>query len=228
MRRILLLAVALSCLIATSGCSGLSLGPLDDFLNDDRLDEATVAAGLRDALTMGTTRAARTLSKPGAFADDARFRIELPEKLDPVRKALDLVGYARVMDEFEVAMNDAAGLAAGEAVSVFGDVISTMSIQDAWDILRGPDDAATRYLEEHASPRLRRRFAPVIAQAMRESGVYSLYADIQKRVVALQPEIFGMLANRQWLMRDYVKGFVYCPLRLTGEMDLYPMWVDAA
>jgi peptide/nickel transport system substrate-binding protein len=36
-----------------------------------------------------------------------------------------------------------------------------------------------------------------------------------------------MLANRQWGFRDYVKGFVYCPLRLTGEVDLYTLWVDA-
>jgi peptide/nickel transport system substrate-binding protein len=55
----------------------------------------------------------------------------------------------------------------------------------------------------------------------------TLYADIQKRVVELQPEIFGMLANRRWIMRDYVKGFVYCPLRLTGEVDLRTLWIDA-
>ncbi len=55
----------------------------------------------------------------------------------------------------------------------------------------------------------------------------ALYANIQKRVVELQPEIFGMLANRRWIMRDYVRGFAYCPLRLTGEVDLYPVWVDA-
>jgi peptide/nickel transport system substrate-binding protein len=29
-------------------------------------------------------------------------------------------------------------------------------------------------------------------------------------------------------MRDHVRGFVYCPLRLTGEIDLHPMWIDAA
>ena len=55
----------------------------------------------------------------------------------------------------------------------------------------------------------------------------ALYADIQRRVVELQPEIFGMLANRRWIMRDYVRGFVYCPLRLTGEVDLHPLWIDA-
>ena len=54
-----------------------------------------------------------------------------------------------------------------------------------------------------------------------------LYADIQRRVVELQPEIFGMLANRRWIMRDYVRGFSYCPLRLSGEVDLHTLWIDA-
>ena len=55
----------------------------------------------------------------------------------------------------------------------------------------------------------------------------ALYADAQKRIVELQPEIHGMLANRRWAMRDYVRGFAYCPLRLTGEIDLHPMWIEA-
>jgi peptide/nickel transport system substrate-binding protein len=55
-----------------------------------------------------------------------------------------------------------------------------------------------------------------------------IYADIQRRAVELQPEVFGMLANRRWLMRDYVRGFAYCPLRLTGEIDTHPIWIDAA
>ena len=55
-----------------------------------------------------------------------------------------------------------------------------------------------------------------------------IYADIQRRAVELQPEVFGMLANRRWLMRDYVRGFAYCPLRLTGEIDIHPVWIDAA
>ncbi len=41
------------------------------------------------------------------------------------------------------------------------------------------------------------------------------------------PEIFGVMPNRRWAMRDYVKGFVYSPVRLTGEVDLYLLWIDA-
>jgi len=51
------------------------------------------------------------------------------------------------------------------------------------------------------------------------------YAEIQKRIVADQPAIFGMMEDRRWAMRDDVRGFVFCPVRLTGEVDFYPMWV---
>ncbi|HEY0418869.1 MAG TPA: ABC transporter substrate-binding protein [Acetobacteraceae bacterium] len=50
------------------------------------------------------------------------------------------------------------------------------------------------------------------------------YAAIQTRIVALQPAIFGMMEDRRWAMRSYVKGFEYCPVRLTGEVDLYALY----
>lgn len=53
----------------------------------------------------------------------------------------------------------------------------------------------------------------------------ALYAEIQRRIVADQPEIFGMVANRIWARRDYVRGFSYSPVRFTGEIDLYPLWI---
>ena len=54
-----------------------------------------------------------------------------------------------------------------------------------------------------------------------------LYAEIQKQIVADQPEVFGMLQNRRWAHRDYLQGFQFSPVRFTGEVDLYPMWVKA-
>jgi peptide/nickel transport system substrate-binding protein len=54
-----------------------------------------------------------------------------------------------------------------------------------------------------------------------------LYAEIQKKIADDAPEIFGMLMNRRWGMRDHVKGFQFCPVRFTGEVDLYPLAIAA-
>ncbi len=52
-----------------------------------------------------------------------------------------------------------------------------------------------------------------------------LYARIQKQIVADQPEVFGMLQNRRWARQDYLQGFTFSPVRFTGEVDLYPLWI---
>jgi peptide/nickel transport system substrate-binding protein len=54
-----------------------------------------------------------------------------------------------------------------------------------------------------------------------------MYAEIQNQIVEDQPEVFGMLQNRRWAHRDYLKGFTFSPVRFTGEVDLYPLWIDA-
>jgi len=54
------------------------------------------------------------------------------------------------------------------------------------------------------------------------------YAAIQRRIVDLQPVIFGMTANQRWALRPYVKGFAHQPLNLTGEVDLFPLFAARA
>lgn len=54
-----------------------------------------------------------------------------------------------------------------------------------------------------------------------------LYAKIQTQIVADQPEVFGMLQDRRWALRDYVEGFTYSPVRMLAEIDLYPLAIKA-
>lgn len=53
-----------------------------------------------------------------------------------------------------------------------------------------------------------------------------IYAEIQQKLVDIQPEIFGMLRIRQFAHRDYVKGFVDTPIRMSSEIDLYPIYIQ--
>ncbi len=66
------------------------------------------------------------------------------------------------------------------------------------------------------------------AHRARPGQAEDAYAAIQDRIVADQPAIFGMVEDRRWAMRDYVQGFAFCPVRLTGEVDFYPMWIEAS
>lgn len=53
-----------------------------------------------------------------------------------------------------------------------------------------------------------------------------IYAEIQQKIVDLQPEIFGLMRNRTFAHRTWVKGFMDSPIRMTGEIDLYPLYVQ--
>ncbi|MBY6154356.1 ABC transporter substrate-binding protein [Vannielia litorea] len=53
-----------------------------------------------------------------------------------------------------------------------------------------------------------------------------LYEQIQQRIADIQPEIFGMLRQRQFAYRTYVKGYVDSPIRMTAEVDLYPLYIE--
>ncbi|EDP61012.1 ABC transporter, substrate binding protein (dipeptide) [alpha proteobacterium BAL199] len=53
-----------------------------------------------------------------------------------------------------------------------------------------------------------------------------IYAAIQKRIVDLQPEIFGMMRERRIAYRDWVKGYAYSPVRMTEEVDFYPLYIE--
>ena len=165
------------------GCAGFTI---EDLLPPRvGLDEATVAAALREALEVGTTRAAGTLSQPGGMGGDPRFRVRLPEEFDMARTALRTVGLGSAVDDFEQTMNRAAETAAGEAVPVFAEAIASMTIADAFGILQGEEDAATRYFERATSAELHRRFQPVIRGAMNEVGAYAKYAELKRTYDAI-------------------------------------------
>ena len=102
----------------------------------------------------------------------------VPDDLNKVAKLMRTFGFGSYVDELELAMNRSAERAVGEAVPVFWDAISAMSISDAFNILRGPTDAATRYFEDRTSATLRTKFQPVVQLGMREVGLYQKYAEL--------------------------------------------------
>jgi len=149
------------------------------------LDEATVSDGLRQALTIGTERATEALATPGGFGSNDTLRLVLPDDLDPLVDTARSIGLGAWVDSLEDGMNRAAEAAVAEAVPVFADAIREMTIADAFEILRGSDDAATRYFHDKTAGPLEARFAPVVTQAMKEVGLYAQYQKLLDRYALL-------------------------------------------
>jgi peptide/nickel transport system substrate-binding protein len=38
--------------------------------------------------------------------------------------------------------------------------------------------------------------------------------------------VFCLQLDRQFALRTWVKGFTFCPLRFTGEVDIYPLYIE--
>ncbi len=166
------------------GCAemqGMGIGLGEILTAGAPLDRTTVATGLKQALEVGTERTTRSLSQPGGFGRDPILRLSLPGELGRLAQVLRGVGMSAQVDALEDSMNLAAEEAAARAVPVFTSAITSMTIADAFEILNGPEDAATRYFQDRTSTELRRRFEPVAASAMQKVGLYGIYRDLVAR-----------------------------------------------
>ena len=141
-------------------------------------DSSRVAAGLREALKVGTERATGRTSTVDGFLGNTLIRIGTPSELRTMATALRTVGFGAQVDQLEVAMNRAAEQASGEARSVFWNAVSSMTLTDAVGILNGGDTAATQYFQRRTSDTLRTRFRPIVEQKMGEVGLYQTYKSL--------------------------------------------------
>ena len=142
---------------------------------DALLDEQTVAAGLREALRVATERTVISTSKLDGFLGNALIRIVMPEQFEVAAKTLRAVGFGKQVDELEIGMNRAAERAAGEATEVFLNAITQMTLEDAFSILNGGDNAVTNYFRSRTEESLHERFKPIVTEKMSEIGLYKVY-----------------------------------------------------
>jgi hypothetical protein len=153
-------------LISLMACSPQELQTiLNSAGGSQTLSNEDVVAGLKEALRVGTERSVDKASAASGFWNDARIRIPFPAEAIKVRTTLIDLGMNRPVEDFERTMNSAAELASKEAVAVFVDAITGMSVQDGFTILRGGERAATDLLRERTQAALRQRFAPIVAKA---------------------------------------------------------------
>ena len=174
-------------LAVVMGCNAAQIGEILR-TGEGPLDEATVAAGLREALKVGTDRATESTSQVDGFYGNLLIRIAIPEQYQGVASTLRQIGFGGKVDEFEVAMNRAAEKASAEAVSVFWSAITSMTIGDAFAILNGGQTAATDYFRNRTAAELHRRFHPIVVTKMEAVGVYRLYNDLTERYNQLPVE----------------------------------------
>ena len=148
------------------------------------LSNAEIIDGLKQALIKGTGTAVAYLGKKDGFLSHSDVRIPMPENLKTIESGLRRIGQGKVADSFVLTMNRAAEQAVPVAEDVFKDSVRKMSIDDARNILTGPDDAATRYFRRTGGDSLKKKFLPIVKNA---TDNVNLTAKYKKLVGKLGP-----------------------------------------
>lgn len=194
--------------VLLSGCC-LAQSPLDQIWKSATAPRAStanlstdkIAAGLREALKVSTSKAVAATGRPDGFLKNPAIKILLPEKLKTAGAGLRLIGMGPQLDQLEVGMNRAAEQATPQAKQIFLNALSQMTLTDARNILTGSDTAATEYFRSKSTEELTTAFKPIVHTSLLNVGVVKQYNKLMQNSLAAP-----LLQSKGFDLDDYVVG----------------------
>lgn len=150
-----------------------------------------VAAGLKEALRVGSDTVVSKLGKLDGFNADPKIHIPLPKSFKTVQSTLQPLGMSYLLDDLELKLNRAAEQATPKAKALFLSAIEGMTLDDVMGIYNGPPDAATRYFQGKMSPQLAVEMKPVVDLALEQAGAVQAYDSVmgQYKTVPFVPDV---------------------------------------
>lgn len=165
-RFVLPMFLALGLLI--SSCAEL-LQVLDTVTTTVPLTEGEVADGLKEALITGAKNSSSVLGATDGYFGNEAIKILLPDEADIIIENISKIpGGDKLVQDAILSINRAAEDAAKEAAPIFVNSVRQMTIMDAFSILRGEDDAATKYLHRTTYNELFNLYSPKIQNSVRK------------------------------------------------------------
>jgi hypothetical protein len=140
--------------------------------------EGEAATAIRQALEQGTGRGISFLNKQDGFFGNEAYKLFLPEDARKVENTLRQLGFGSMVDKAVLQINRAAEDAVGYARPIFVDAIKEMTIQDAINIVKGSNDAATNYFREKTTNKLIAAFTPTIKSSLDKLNATKYYTDV--------------------------------------------------
>ena len=143
-----------------------------------QLTTAEVSDGLKEALINGIPKGSDMVSQMDGYFKNPEIKIPFPPDVKKVEDKLRQIGLGDQVDRFVMTLNRGAEDAAKEAKPIFITAIKSMTIEDAWAILKGEDNAATEYLRKTTSAQLTEKFKPVIKNSLSKVNATKYYGDL--------------------------------------------------
>ena len=130
------------------------------------LSNEDIGKALKQALEKGVKTGVQYLSKKDGFLA-TQYKIPLPDEAAQVIEKLKFIpGFDDVENEIITRINRSAEDAMTKATPIFVKAITSMTINDAMNILMGDNNAATQYLDKTTYSPLYKEFEPVIVNSL--------------------------------------------------------------
>ncbi|MBT1709084.1 DUF4197 family protein [Fulvivirgaceae bacterium PWU5] len=197
------LLISLVLTACTTAQLNQTMGEVNKAIGKDApLTSTEVANGLKEALVKGISNGSDMASQLDGYFKNPKIKIPFPPEVKKVEDKLRQIGLGGEVDKFVMTLNRGAEDAAKEAKPIFIAAIKQMTIQDAWGILRGSDNAATEYLKRTTSSLLYDKFKPVIQNSLNKVNATKYYGDIVTRynkiplVEKVNPDLTDYATNK--------------------------------
>jgi len=176
------LVAAVITVLLLMGCSEKDFRQAYQIFSDSTenapLTTTEVVAALKDSLSQGISKGSLIASARDGYYGNPRLKIEFPPEVSKVEETLRKIGFGKDVDRFVKQLNRGAEQAATKAKPIFIKAITSMTIQDAFEILNGADDAATQYLVRTTGSELRQQFLPIVSNTLQQTKATRYYSDI--------------------------------------------------
>ena len=145
---------------------------------DAAFTKEEAANALKQALEQGTVKGVSVVSQVDGYLKNPEIKIPFPPEAENVEQKLRAIGLRNQVDEAVESLNRAAEDAASEAKDIFITSIKALTIQDAINIVKGEQDAATRFLERTTTAELTAKFSPIINSSLQKVNATKYWGDV--------------------------------------------------
>jgi len=171
--------------------------------DEDGLTTEEVIEGLKTALIVGTDTCVTKTSAVDGYFGDQLIKIPLPDEAVVIKDALEefelfeTLGLYDIieekLDDVVLSINRAAEDAASDAGPIFKNVITSLTISDAWDILNGINPASSKKAEGFDSTA-----ATAYLRSTTYNGLVDAFSPYINTALDKDISVLGFSANDAW------------------------------
>jgi len=178
-----LVLLSLSISINSINVNAQTLNDAQNLLNNvtgGSFTQKEAADAIKEGLSKGTGNAVNLVAIKDGYLKNPEIKIPFPPEFKTVETKLRDAGFGKNVDKVIFSINRAAEDAGKEAKPIFINAITSLTITDAINIVKGQDNAATSYLKKTSSSELNNKFKPSIKTSLDKVGATKYWSETIK------------------------------------------------